>query len=75
MKNQTLTNKRGAFDFKELALVRIKECERVQGEIIRFPKLFHKLCSSFSMKKCDIWLELRKLREIEIVPFHGVRFK
>ncbi|MBS3071163.1 hypothetical protein J4407_02585 [Candidatus Pacearchaeota archaeon] len=76
MNKQTLTNKERVFGLYSLALIRIKECEKVKGEIIRFPILFEKLCRSFSIKKKEAWELLFILSDfgfIEIVRFHGIK--
>lgn len=76
MKEQLIANKDHSFCLYNLALTRIEECERIKGEIINFPKLFQKICRSFSIKKGDAWKLLyffRDLQQIEIVPYHGIR--
>lgn len=60
-----------------LALDRLKSCKGSDG-IIRFPDVFSKLCTSFSIKKDDCWELLFFFKEmglIEIVCGHGVRVK
>jgi hypothetical protein len=76
MKKDTVTNKERTSGLYTLALDRIKELGSLnKNEIIRFPKIFSKLCRSFSIKKDEVWEILFILREfgkIKIVPFHGV---
>ncbi|MFH1637397.1 MAG: hypothetical protein ABIB71_03160 [Candidatus Woesearchaeota archaeon] len=60
-----------------LALQRLKEC-RAKNDIVRFPDVFTKLCTGFSIKKEECWELLflfRDLGLIEIVCGHGVRVK
>ena len=78
MNKQISANKGGLSFLDTLALIRIKECERFGGEIIRFPKIFQKICSTYSIKKKDAWILLYYLRDlqlIEIISFQGVRLK
>lgn len=59
-----------------LALKRIKDCEKVKGEIIPFPKIFERLCCCFSIKKqeaFEILFVLRDFSKIEVIPYHGIR--
>lgn len=54
---------------------RLKECEKSQLEIIKFDKIFSKICSIFSMPKKDAWKLLYSLHDlsiIQIIPNHGV---
>ncbi|MEK6850030.1 MAG: hypothetical protein AABX85_00465 [Nanoarchaeota archaeon] len=49
-----------------------------KGNIIRFPYIFQKLCTSFSMPKKECWEVIFILRDaglIEIVPYHGIKIK
>ena len=65
------------FGLYGLALSRLKECRGSNG-IIRFPDVFSKLCTGFSIKKDDCWELLFFFKEmglIEIVCGHGVRVK
>lgn len=78
MNKQLIDNKSLRFDLYKLALVRIANCQRVEGEIIRFPKIFLALCRGFSIKKKDCWELLRDLRDdgkIEIICGNGVRLE
>lgn len=79
MKQTILANKEQSFDLYCLAHERIKECERFEKEIISFPKVFQKLCRSFSIKKAQAWKLLFILANdfdlIKIVPYHGVIVK
>ncbi len=55
---------------------RLKECEKSKSEIIKFSKIFSKICSIFSMPKKDAWRLLYSLHDlsiIQIIPHHGVR--
>jgi hypothetical protein len=63
--------------FYQLAIQRIKECRSNNG-IIKFPELFGKLCTGFSIKKEECWELLflfRDLGFIEIICGHGVRVR
>lgn len=65
------------FGLYGLALSRLKECKGSNG-IIRFPDVFSKLCTGFSIKKEDCWELLFFFKEmglIEIVCGHGVKIK
>jgi hypothetical protein len=78
MEKQTQTYKERGFGLYSLAFERIKECERVRKELIPLPKIFQKLCRSFSITKKEAWELLWILRDfglIEIVPYNGVRIK
>jgi hypothetical protein len=47
-------------------------------KIIPFPKVFEKLCVTFSIPKEVCWEVLFLLREfgfIEIIPYHGIKLK
>ena len=58
------------------ALERLRELDR--GGVIRFPEVFRKLCTTFSITKEECWEVLFALRDaglIEIVPYQGVRLK
>lgn len=60
-----------------LAVARLKEC-RVRNGIIRFPDVFSKLCTTFSLKKEECWELLFLFRDfglIEIICGHGVRIR
>lgn len=61
-----------------IALNRIKNLDKSKDKIIRFPKVFKRLCSSFQIKKDDCWDILITLREfgfIDIVKFQGIRIR
>ena len=78
MEKQIQANKERVFGLYTLALARIKECEKFKGQIIPFPKVFEKICRSFSIKKKEAWELLYILNEfnfIEIKAFHGVVLK
>jgi len=73
-KEQTLLKERG-FGLYGLALMRLRECGRVDSKIISFPDLFEKLCRSFQIKKREAWellFILRDLGFLKIVPTKGV---
>ena len=60
-----------------LALQRLKECKK-NSDIIRFPEVYSKLCTGFSIKKEDCWELLFLFKDmgfIEIVCGHGVKVK
>lgn len=76
MNQETQTNKQ-RFGLYNLALIRIEECKNSK-DIIPFPKIFQKLCRSFSISKKEAWEVLFILRDfgfIEIVPYHGIVLK
>lgn len=78
MTNQIISNKPCISGLYGLALKRIKDCERVKGEIIPFPKIFERLCCCFSIKKQEAFEILFIMRDfdlIEIKKFHGVIIK
>ncbi|MBT6995421.1 hypothetical protein HN865_02040 [Candidatus Woesearchaeota archaeon] len=78
MKEDIITNKERSSGLYNLALDRIKECGSSINEIIPFPKIFSKLCRSFSIKKREVWEVLFILRDfnmIRIVAGHGVVIK
>ena len=56
---------------------RLKELkEEFKSETVPFSFVFHRLCSSFTIKKKDCWELLYFLRNkgiIEIIAFHGIR--
>jgi len=62
-----------------LALNQLKELyKNDKSSIIRFPKLFEKLCATFFITKEQAWELLFIFHEfgfIEIVPFQGIRIK
>jgi len=59
------------------ALERLKELDKPLGtKIIRFPKVFGKLCSTFSITKQECWELLFMFRDlgfIEIIPYQGIK--
>ena len=60
-----------------LALQRLKECKSNTG-IIKFPDVFTKLCTGFSIKKEECWELLFLFKDfgfIEIICGHGVKLK
>jgi len=78
MNKQIIPNKSRVFGLYGLLLKRIEECENVEGEIIRFPKVFLALCRGFSIKKKEAWELLYLLRDfglIKIIAGHGVRLE
>ena len=69
------TNKERTSGLYTLAFERIKECRSSLNEIIPFPKIFEKLCRSFSITKKESWeilFILKEFEKIKIVPYHGV---
>lgn len=60
-----------------LMLRRLKELETDSPSgIIRFPKVFEKLCRNFSISKEECWELLFLLRDsgfIELIPYQGIR--
>ena len=60
-----------------IALKRLMELKpNPKSGIIRFPKVFEKLCSTFSITKQECWeilLTFRDLGIIKIVPNQGVK--
>lgn len=63
--------------FYKLAIQRLKECKNNNG-LIKFPEVFGKLCTGFSIKKEDCWELLFLFRDmgfIEIVCGHGIKLK
>ena len=76
MIKQITTNKQ-RFGLYNLAYKRIEECKNSK-DIIPFPKVFQKLCRSFSISKTEAWELLYIMRDfdlIKIVPYHGVSLK
>jgi len=77
MKERIVANKTCSFGLYSLAYERLKEC-KTSKDIIPFPLVFGKLCTSFSIKKPLAWellYILRDMDKIEIVKFHGVKIK
>lgn len=61
-----------------IALERISKLDKSKDNIIRFPKVFEKLCSTFCITKKDCWevlLTFRDIGFIEIVPYQGIKMK
>jgi len=62
-----------------IALKRLMELKpNPKSGIIRFPKVFEKLCSTFSITKQECWeilLTFRDIRIIEIVPNQGIKLR
>ena len=57
-------------------LKRINSCAKRDNEIIRFPVLFSRLCTSFQLSKKDIWALLYFFQDmgfINIICGHGVK--
>lgn len=78
MKKVLQTNKERTSGLYNLALERIRECETCIGGTIPFPKVFEKLCRSFSISKKEAWEILYILQDfgkIKVVPYHGVVIK
>jgi hypothetical protein len=60
---------------ESIVMSRIRELGE-KKEIISFPRVFSKICVTFSIKKSTAWEVIRYLKEIhlvEIVPFHGIK--
>lgn len=65
-------------NLNQLVMQRIRTLESGSSGIIRFPKVFYKLCSSLQLPKKQAWqllFDLQKTGYIEIVPYQGVRVK
>lgn len=61
-----------------IALERIRKLDKSKEGIIRFPKVFEKLCSTFCITKKDCWevlLIFRDLGFVEVVPHQGIKLK
>lgn len=59
-----------------LAFERLQACKPSSNGILRFPIVFQRLGSTFSLPKEEVWKLLFVLREmglIEVVAYHGVR--
>ena len=68
------TQLKGLYGILFKRLIELKNSSKT--EIIPFPSVFQKLCSSFSIPKQECWNLLFMLRDmnfIEIVPFHGIK--
>jgi hypothetical protein len=73
------------FGLYSTALKRLKEIQKEYlretwkpNGVIPFPKVFEKLCVTFSIPKEVCWEVLFLLREfgfIEIIPYHGIRLR
>ena len=79
MKQQTTANKDHYYSgLYGLAFLRIRGCERIKGQVIRFPIVFSAICRSYSIKKFQAWEILRIFQDlglIKIVAGHGVIIK
>ncbi len=63
-------------NLSELAFERLRKLPAAASGIVRFPLVFHKLCSSLQITKENAWyilIELEKEGKIEIVPNNGIR--
>ena len=63
-------------NLSDIAFDRLKKLPATDSGIIRFPIVFHKLCSSLQITKENAWyiiMELEKENRIEIVPNNGIR--
>jgi hypothetical protein len=63
---------------ENLAIQRLSTLNKFSSGIIRFPRVFSKLCSTFCINKKDCWELLFDMREegmIDIVPFQGIKIK
>lgn len=59
-----------------IAIKRLQQLKSSPNGIIRFPEVFSKLCSSFSIPKSEAWNLLFILENfgfIEVIRFHGIR--
>ena len=62
--------------FESIIIKRFHEIKPDFRGMIPFPKVFQKICASFTITKKDCWRLLFVLRDegfIEIIPYHGVR--
>ena len=53
-----------------LVLERINSCKVSEEEIIKFPKVFSKLSSSFSVPKDRVWELLYLLNDLGLIKIH-----
>jgi hypothetical protein len=63
---------------ENLAHQRLSVLNKTRNGIVKFPLVFSKLCSTFSINKKNCWellFDMRDSKMIDIVPFHGVRMK
>lgn len=61
-----------------IALKRLNKLDKSKEGVIRFPKVFEKLCCTFMIKKKECWemlLMFRDLGFVEIVPFQGIKIR
>ena len=61
-----------------ILLERIESCKRPGEEIIKFPPLFSKIASCFSIPKERVWPLLHFLADlgfIEVIFGHGIKIK
>lgn len=59
-----------------ILLDRIASCKRPGEDIIKFPAIFSKVASSFSIKKERVWTLLYFLHDLKIITIvagHGVK--
>jgi len=59
-----------------IAIERMKKLPKTNDDIIRFPNVFHKICSSLQISKKDAWellFQLQKEGYIQIVPYQGIK--
>ena len=59
-----------------IAIKRLHQLKPSSNGIIRFPEVFSKLCSSFSIPKSVAWdllFILENFGFIEIIRFHGIK--
>lgn len=59
-----------------LAFERLRACKPSSNGVIRFPVVFQKLGSTFSLPKKEVWnllFILRKAGWIEIIAYHGIK--
>ena len=60
----------------ELAFSRLKTIQSYPSEIIRYPSVFSKICSSMCLRKKEAWsilFELERSSQIKIIRGHGIR--
>lgn len=70
----------GDISLDEIVLRRLKELLKPldpKQRILRFPKVFGRICPLLCLKKDEAWRVLHRLETkklIEVVPFQGIRF-
>ncbi len=77
MKNKQITANKDCLysGLYGLAFLRLKECQKIRGAVIRFPIVFEKICRSYQIPKSQAWELLRIFQDlglIKIVAGHGV---